>query len=404
LAVAAFVALGSLVRAGHAERLPVVEQGQTRKLAPSAPRSGGQRVPLEAHKPVLLMHTLGRDFLQPGANTEVVDYGNQGPKGYSGLKLLFIRDYFPVQVVRQHGPTRELATLSYFNLHNMVRYDGTTSIPVPPPAKDVAFYQAAGKSAWLRSEVLPILFEGGNLAATDHFLITSEKVLHENALSLDEVQRHLAAADPAARSAFVRSLRQEGYRPRGRAELTELFAARFGVPKERVRFMPWMPGERTGHVDLYVAPLDANTVAVPTVPRALIDRLGMAHEREFAGRLNTWLDTRVRELEAQGITVERLPMLPPKNLVRSSLSEFGWDADYLSPVNWLIHEGKAVIPEYGRYLRELPGELAASMRREIEKVMGRYGYATEFRSADGLIGTNGGFHCVTANLGFTPPN
>jgi hypothetical protein len=91
-------------------------------------------------------------------------------------------------------------------------------------------------------------------------------------------------------------------------------------------------------------------------------------------------------------------MLPPKNLRASKLSEFGWDADFLSPVNWVVRDGKVTVPDYPKYMAELPKELQNDMRQRIEQVLGKYGYKAEFHDADKLVGTNGGLHCVSANM------
>jgi hypothetical protein len=76
--------------------------------------------------------------------------------------------------------------------------------------------------------------------------------------------------------------------------------------------MPQMPGESTGHVDLFLMALDSRTVLVPRLrDEALTDSMLSDEARSVAPQAQAFLDERASQLESLGLEVERLPMLPP---------------------------------------------------------------------------------------------
>ena len=161
--------------------------------------------------------------------------------------------------------------------------------------------------------------------------------------------------------------------------------------------MPWLAGERTGHVDNYIGLLEGNQLAVPRIPETFINRMEVSHEAAFAGKVNEFLNERVAQLEAAGAEIVRVPMLPPANFQKSEISPLGWDANFPWTTNWAHHGGKLLIPHYPNLMKKYgPGE-HLSFYDQIRAAVGD-NYKVEFVDFDQMLTRNGGMHCATMDM------
>ena len=360
---------------------------------------------LEVEQDQVFVHAIGRDFLPPAltAPARQVNDGYNG-RGYDNPNVGWLRDRFPLQV---HTADGRLAVVSYLSLLDPAggAFDGSSWVPVPRPAEAhpaAKSFQGPDGLKWMEVRTLPLMVEGGNLLALPGRLLVGEKVLHENAMTYEQ---QLARAGDGNRQLLgqrLRGMQSHGWKPRDRDAVLAELAKAFEIPVDRIHVMPWMPGERTGHVDMYVGVLDAQTLAVPHIPEKLIADLGYEHERTFAARLNAWLDARASELAAWApdVKVERVPMLPPKMLKPSGQSEFGFDAQFLTPVNWVMTHGQTFVPVFPQWLAALPAGQAQAVSDELAHTLAAHGHTMVAVPATRLLEYNGLLHCLTGQLEF----
>lgn len=98
------------------------------------------------------------------------------------------------------------------------------------------------------------------------------------------------------------------------------------------------------------------------------------------------------------LEVERLPMVPPKHLVPSGIAEFGFDAQFLTPVNWVLMPGKAYVPVFPEWMSGLPAGEADQLTGALTRAFAARGRTVVPVPATRLLAYNGLVHCLTGQL------
>lgn len=224
--------------------------------------------------------------------------------------LVWIRDYQPIFVRRPDGGIKVLRYLH----HNPNR---SSYLPLGHPTAD-PFPPARQVEREPSFELLPLLHENGNLVVAGRWVLLTDLIFEDN--GLEDGAPHLVAAGYAGMDA-------------GRV-LARLARALGRHPREIV-ILPRMPGEQTGHVDLFVMALSDAVVMVPRVPREALRVRADAVDPALAEEVRLFLDDVARRLERLGLEVVRLPMVPP--LVLDSVdADEPPDPVFFSPANGLL--------------------------------------------------------------------
>lgn len=369
-----------------------------------APRSTIKGLPgpiNDSEKDSLQIDALGRGFLPVDLLTRAEI---RGGSPHSSPNEAWIRDRYPLQTRDSDG---RLVMIPYLNAREGRGNPGSVSeyVPVAPPEgapRDAKAYRIQGKIHWMRSRNLPLVLEGGNFLSIGGSAILGNRVLQENGLTSWEWSRRLGGTAEANRIAG--NLSASGYFRRNEAEVIAVLERTFETGSGRVLILPWMPGERTGHVDMYLTALGPSTLAVAEIPARMIQETAGGEERIYLERLNGWLNERATQLTqhfaANGASVKvvRIPMLPPRNLTRSGMSEYGWDGDFLASANLVIQNGHAWVPHFPTVLSRYSSEAQAEFNSVTDALFSEHGLALERRDAEALIPHHGYFHCLTADL------
>ncbi|MCA9544892.1 MAG: hypothetical protein KC613_10895, partial [Myxococcales bacterium] len=166
--------------------------------------------------------------------------------------------------------------------------------------------------------------------------------------------------------------------------------------------------EGTGHVDLFLLPLDDHTVMVPQVMKADIKPLGELHNMALAEEARQHLDAVADRVTRMGLKVVRVPMLPPFLWTAADAEPFEdpppRDAVYYSPANTLlVNLGKgrklAFIPELADHA--VPQGLKGMGRRYTRaaaRALRKHGWNPIVVDATELGRWLGLFRCVTATV------
>lgn len=223
------------------------------------------------------------------------------PRGASNPSLAWMRDYHPLFTRQPDGRLHVVRFLSVDPDRD--RYSGEKSVPVKPPAPEMHAYPIPGQTPprWLSAHSTPLIHQNGNLVSSGNHVFVTSHLLEENAVARDDAR-----------------LAREGYRPRSADEVLDIFAAAVGVRRDRVVVLPRMPGEGTGHVDMFVMALGPDRVLIPEIHDEAIDVIGASHEQALGRQVQAFLDDRAAQLAQRGIEVERLPMMAPINLTPAS--------------------------------------------------------------------------------------
>jgi len=241
----------------------------------------------------------------------------------------------------------------------------------------------------LKTETLPIIHENGNLVVAGRYVFLSESVVHDNRQPWS--LRHLLA---------------QGYRPRTREDLQQLLARRFHRRPEEIVFVPAMPYEATGHVDLFLLPLDDQTIVVPRVVRV---PSAPAVRASVAKVVQVFLDEQAEVLEALGLRVLRLPMIPPtvhdiEDFSREPRSiEEEFETVVYSPANSLLvnvqGNKRVFVPTFAQLaLPPVDAPIAATYARSWAMAFAAEGWQPLLVDASELAGHLGLFRCVTASV------
>jgi agmatine deiminase len=159
-------------------------------------------------------------------------------------------------------------------------------------------------------------------------------------------------------------------------EATAIYQERLGC--DTTLWLDPLIGEGTGHVDMYFTFVDANNAIVGSF------------DPEYDAPNATLLDAQAATLEAHGLTVHRVPMLPHDDINRD-----GWD-DYHTVINGYFantaDEKVFLMPTFNtRY----SGETAAA-REAMEAAMP--GVTIVDVPTDSLIAYGGAIHCVVKSI------
>lgn len=299
--------------------------------------------------------------------------------------MIWMRDYQPIFVRRPDGRLKIVRYLS--QNPNRTGYVASIAARV---GRARAHPLLAGRSlaAGRRPpivETLPLIHEHGNLVTTGRHVFLTHRVLDENAVPSPDP--HLTAA---------------GYRARAPQEVVALLARALERPESDLVILPPLPGEQTGHIDLYVMALDPETVLIPAIPAEGLLATEVPLERALGLDAAAFLDQQAALVASLGLRVERLPMLPPALLPPyDGAVEEPNEAVFFTPTNGLLlrtpQSAAVLLPAW-----DAPGRSPA-YRALNERF--RDQWAAFFRSRgwtphflDGArVGRRGGFfRCVTA--------
>ena len=324
----------------------------------------------------------------------------------SDLSLLWMRDYQPIHIRDEQG---RLTVVHYLS------ENPNRSVFRPPgPGRDrpgKTWMPTPSGGRWLPSRVMPLIHENGNLLSLGGRVIVSDKIIDDNAEPLDEP--HLLA---------------HGYRPRRRDEVIRLLAHSLDRAVSDIIVVPKMPYESTGHVDVFLLPLDDQTVMVPSIEDRALRRVDR-RPPQVGKVVQVFLDEQARFLESLGLSVPRWPMVPPALAFPGDEHEADHEQDgeaaagepaerygevefellLFSPANALLLDvaGRgeerpvrlALLPGFvGAFTDPAMAALAASYTRTWEREIGRRAFTSQVVDASELVGYLGLFHCVSAPI------
>ncbi|MFN3200591.1 MAG: hypothetical protein ACE366_19485 [Bradymonadia bacterium] len=292
-----------------------------------------------------------------GVMAEIVD---EDEPGSPDTGLIWMRDYSPVSVRRPDG---SLGAVSYLSTNPRRAMWSPEDGPKP--------------------ELMPLLHENGNLVRVGDHVFMTENILYDNQNTFSDP--HLARA---------------GFKMRRREEILETVSAHLGVARRHLHVVPPMPGEATGHIDLFMLPIEDDVVILPEIR---LGALAIASRPMITAEIRDFLDARARALKALGIRVVRLPMMPP--VIYSMEGEHVDDElGILSPANSLLvnHHGRkaVVVPTFDGVLREVRGwqDLSDAYVREWVKTFTAEGWVPYLVDASELVDLQGYFRCLTATI------
>lgn len=288
--------------------------------------------------------------------------------------LVWMRDYQPIYVRRPDGGIKLLRYL-----HGNPNRSGY--LPLGHPTAD-PFPPSRGREPDVSLEMLPLLHENGNLVVAGRWLLMTDLVVEDNALSDD--QPHLLSG---------------GFKARAPEEVIALLARRFGRSPDEFVILPRMPEEQTGHVDLFVMALSDTRVMVPEIRSEALGSGEPAVDEGLAAEVQRFLDEIAHRLAGLGLEVVRLPMLPPL-LLASVEAEEPDDPVFYSPANGLLlrtpERSRVLIPTAD--LRDAAPKLAPLQRRyerHWSRVFRAEGWTPTRIDATTLARYLGLFRCVT---------
>jgi hypothetical protein len=309
------------------------------------------------------------------------------PFAFDAGHLIWMRDFAPVYVRHPEGvvvwePLVERAIRRAFR---------GRATPARPSGV-VAAEQPA-----VAARRLPLVLEGGNLVSTGKWAFLTEAVYDDNARELDledEEDRLLKAA---------------GYTIRSAPEVHKLLTEMLALPAERVVVLPRMPGEATGHVDLFVLALGPNMVMVPSIDEEVALSIEAPDALAAAWDARLHLEEVASELFERGVSVVRWPMLPPLELPNvDDEEEDPTSTVFLSPANLVLYDGPAgrhaLLPSFSRLgiERRQFANLQRSYEAQWRKALDRLGYDIAAVDAAELAPYLGLIRCVTAPLPLDP--
>lgn len=218
--------------------------------------------------------------------------------------MMWMRDYQPIFVRRPDGVLEAVRYL-HPNVNRATYRLDDRADPWPEEAR----YRA-----------LPLVHEQGNMVVAGRWVFLSELIFADN--NGTHAKPHLARA---------------GYTARSPEQILTKLARAIHRPVSDIVVMPQMPGEATGHVDLWLMALDDHTVLIPRISAKLIRRANATIDRPLAESVRRFLEARARQLSALGLKVVRVPMLPPLVLPADDDDSLdSWDTVFYSPANGLL--------------------------------------------------------------------
>lgn len=293
--------------------------------------------------------------------------------------VLWMRDYQPIYVRTARGHAEALRPLhvnlnrSAYVLHGDPEVDPWGRAGPAPDGRRTIYRR------------LPLIHENGNLVVAGRWVLVGGDLLSDNAI--DDSTGHL---------------KQSNFRGRSPAEVVGVLARALHRAPDDIVVLPPMPGEETGHVDIWVLPLDDHTVVVPEVRDAALLTDEPAVNLRLAVDVQRFLDDQADALRRRGLRVTRLPMVPPLNL--PSVDGEPPDPVFYSPANSLLLDLRHT--ERKRRVAVMPAvdltvdapRLATTQRRyegEWSAIMAQHGWQVEFAEATYLGRYLGLIRCVT---------
>ena len=160
-----------------------------------------------------------------------------------------------------------------------------------------------------------------------------------------------------------------------------------------------MPGEETGHVDLFLMPIGDRAVVVPEIRAESIDAADPAVEPVHAHEVRRFLDEIAARVALLDLEVIRLPMVPPLTLPAVDDAKTD-DRVVYSPANGLLlrtdQGAQVLLPAVD--LQQSAPRLAAMQRRyeaEWVRTFARHGWWARPVEATRLGRFLGLFRCVS---------
>jgi hypothetical protein len=253
--------------------------------------------------------------------------GYDGPKlGITDTWLLWLRDFHPTTVRDPDGTLRMVTSLSTDARRS--GYSHSSYVPFPPPKPDLQPFRIPGQSLgveWRRVTPMPLLHEPGNFVTDGTHAVVTTKLGDDNAAPRGEAHLHAA-----------------GYRARPREETLALFSKAMGLEESHVIEIPRLPGEATGHADTQVLAVGPGRFLVPQVRDEVFPLLASPEESALGRAVQAHLESVAAQLEAKGLTVDRVPMMPPVSLSADPLRPGETRGVFYTPTNTpLVDTGTA---------------------------------------------------------------
>ncbi len=213
----------------------------------------------------------------------------------------------------------------------------------------------------LSHQALPLWLEGGNLACWNQTCLLGESILHRNPdLSAQQIISILT---------------------------TEL--------DQQIQLLPALPYESTGHLDIWLKPLNEDVLIVSQLKPSSLE-LAPAAIRPLMLELQSFLDQQALTLQQTfpDIQILRVPMPLPEQEPEGQMS-------FRTYTNSLLINGLAILPRYtrsayGRLYRDQ--KLMVSYEAEVERVYRQAGYQPVWLEADYLIPGGGAWHCAAMQV------
>lgn len=290
--------------------------------------------------------------------------------------LVWMRDYQPIYVRRPDGGIKVLRYLH--ENPNRSAYLPIGDAGADPFAPERLVESIDGPTF----EWLPLLHENGNLVVAGRWVLVTDLLIEDNAADFD--LPHLDAA---------------GFVGQDDKAVVATLARALGRSPREIVVLPRMPGEQTGHVDLFVMAISDHVVIVPEIRREALTTADLNVDEALARDVRRFLDDVAARLRHLGLRVVRLPMVPP--LVLEPVDdEEGMDAVFYSPANGLLlrttESAEVLLPSVD--LRDTAPGLAGLQKRyerEWVRVFAAHGWKARRVDATLLGRYLGLFRCVS---------
>ncbi len=330
----------------------------------------------------LLRELLGSRYYVETVDPCGTDAGRDCEHWPADRMTLWARDYVPAFVRRADGRLKVVRYLS--QNPNRTFYLQTVAPRQRHPLQHSLTPNATRPAALL--ETLPLIHENGNLVTNGTSLFLTARVLQEN--TIPPPDPHLPSL---------------GFKRRSPDEIVATLARVFERPASDVIILPTLPGERTGHIDLFLMAVDRRTLLVPAVPPEALGHAVGPREQQLGITTALFLDRTAESLKALGFEVARLPMVAPVLTASIDGVESHIDPLHISPTNTLLlrtdQRAVAVLPSFA-----VAGRTAAfvAMQKRFEKQWAEFfrarGWETRLLDATPLARRGGLFRCVTAPI------
>lgn len=351
----------------------------TRELPPptttSAPAPLAESGPLPDFSPLASVHThLNLDQIAPDLQRLLSRIA--GPRhviedtATDDDTIVWMRDHQPIYVRRADGSLKVVAYLS----ENAVRSESTTHD------------RSRDAQLGLADEVLPLLHENGNLVTNGRLVFVSERIFEDNS---------------AAQSDDL--LVKAGYSPRDGDQVVTLLAKALERPVDDIIIVPRMPGEATGHVDVWMLFVDEHTVVIPEVRPEAQARTETVDDHQLSEEVALFLDTEAGHLRDFGLEVVRLPMIAPITVpaLNEPAASGLYDTLFVSPANALLlmtdERADIILPSVDvETLLPPVKDLEARYEDEWSEFFDAHGWTPWYTEATELVQYLGLVRCVTA--------